>query len=328
MRALRVQSAGEVATLIEMKSDELTGGDVHIESHYSSLNYKDALAVTSKGKILKKFPLNPGIDVSGVVLSSSSSRLKKGDHVLITGTGIGEDGDGGFATEIKASSSSVISLPDGMDSKRAMFFGTAGFTAALAVHRMIQNDQTVDKGPILVTGASGGVGSFSIALLSHLGFEVVALTGKKEIFEERLKKIGANRVVTWSELQLGDRPLESAKFGGAIDNLGGEVLSKIISHIHLWGNVASIGLASGHTLNSTVMPFILRGVSLLGTSSNNCPEQVRHDIWKKLGGDWNAKGFSHIPIDEISLDDVLKRSNEMLARKTVGRTIVNLRGKS
>lgn len=326
MKALRVASPDQEATLVQMQSNELTEFDVHIECHYSSLNYKDALAVTNKGKILKKFPLNPGIDVSGVVLSSNSPQFKKGDKVLVTGCGIGEESDGGFAEEIKVKAESVIPLSPGLDLKRAMFFGTAGFTAALAVHRMIQNDQTIDKGPILVTGASGGVGSFSVALLSHLGFEVIAVTGKKATYESHLKEIGAHRVVTWEELELGSRPLESAKFGGAIDNLGGEVLSQILAHTQLWGNVASIGLAAGTSLNATVMPFILRGVSLLGTSSNNCPIKTRHEIWKKLSGEWNATGFEHIPFEEISLADVLERAKEMLSRKTVGRNTVKIRG--
>lgn len=328
MKAIRVQDNRVEAKLMDISPEDLTSGDVHIECHYSSLNYKDALAVTNKGKILKKFPLTPGIDVSGVVLSSASPKFKKGDPILVTGCGIGETTDGGFAEEIKVDASSVIPLPENMDLKRAMFFGTAGFTAALAIHRLLQNDQTPEKGPVLVTGATGGVGSFSVALLSHLGFEVIALSGKKETYKDLLQKLGAQNVQDLNELQLGSKPLESARFGGAVDNVGGETLSKILAHVQLWGNVASIGLASGHKIDSTVMPFILRGVSLLGVSSNNCPAKLRRDIWQKLSHEWKAEAFESIPVQEISLEEVLTRAKDMLARKTIGRTLVNIRSQA
>jgi NADPH2:quinone reductase len=325
MKALRVPDKNKEASSVEMSSSELSAGDVHLQVHYSSLNYKDALAVTGKGAILKKFPLNPGIDLSGVVLSSSSPRFTKGQKVLITGCGTGEEVDGGFAEEMKAQDQNVIPLPEGMSLKDAMFFGTAGFTAALAVHRLLQNDQTPEKGPLLVTGASGGVGNFSVALLNHLGFEVTALSGKKERFEKNLKELGAKQVVTWEELHLGGRPLEKGLFGGAVDNVGNDVLSKVLAHVRLWGNVASIGLAGGAELHTSVMPFILRGVSLLGISSNNCTLALRHEIWKQLAGAWKAPAFRHIAVEEIGLEDVLEKSKAMLARKTYGRTIVRVR---
>lgn len=325
MKAIRVQDHQTEGRLTEISAADLTPGDVHIECHYSSLNYKDALAVTNKGKILKKFPLTPGIDVSGVVLSSTSPEFKEGDQVLVTGCGIGEVTDGGFAEEIKVDSSSVIPLPQNMTPKQAMFFGTAGFTAALAVHRLLQNDQTPEKGPILVTGATGGVGSFSIALLSHLGFEVLALTGKKETHKDLLKRLGAHEVQDLNDLHLGSKPLESARFGGAVDNIGGETLSKILAHVQLWGNVASIGLAAGYKIDSTVMPFILRGVSLLGISSNNCPALLRREIWQRLSHDWSAEAFNAIPLQEIPLNEVLSRAHDMLSRKTIGRTLVNIK---
>lgn len=324
MKAIRVEAANQPGKIVQMNFSDLTPGEVQIECHYSSLNYKDALAVTGQGRILKKFPLNPGIDAAGVVKESSSSNIEIGQKVLVTGCGTGEDFDGGYGSKLNVSAAAVIPLPNGMDLKKAMFFGTAAFTAALAVHRLLQNDQTPEKGPILVTGATGGVGNFAISILSHLGFEVIAMTGKKDQHHQLLTSLGASQVCSLEELQLGSRPLEKSLFGGAIDNIGGSTLSQILAHIKLWGNVASIGLAAGHEFNSTVMPFILRGVSLLGVSSNNCPTPLRHDIWKKLSSDWNTKKFSHIPTSEISLEEVLSCSKEMLHRKTIGRTIVKL----
>jgi acrylyl-CoA reductase (NADPH) len=212
-----------------------------------------------------------------------------------------------------------------MNLHRTMFFGTAGFTAALAIHRMIQNNQTPEKGPILVTGATGGVGNFSIAILNHLGFEVWALTGKKSVRTDQLKKLGAHEVMTEEELNLGTKPLEKAKFGGAIDNIGGKLLPKILAHTQLWGNVSSIGLAAGHQFETTVMPFILRGVSLLGVSSNNCPLPLRREIWRKLSQEWNCPAFNQIAVEEITLEDILEKSKQMLARNTSGRTVVRIR---
>lgn len=328
MKALRIFQPREEARLVDLSSAELTPGEVHVQTHYSSLNYKDALALTGSGQILKKFPLNPGIDVSGVVLSSSDPHFKKGDSVLVTGCGIGEETDGGLAQEIKVKSSFVIPLPETMSLETAMFFGTAGFTAALAIHRLLVNDQTPEKGPILVTGATGGVGSFSVALLKHLGFEVIALTGKKTSQHENLQRLGAHKVMTLSELQLGSRPLEKGLFGGAIDNLGGEVLAQTLAHTRLWGNVASIGLAMSPKLETTVMPFILRGVSLLGTSSNNCTLSLRHEIWKKLSTNWKAPEFQFIPKQVISMEDTLRTAKEMLNQKTVGRTLVQIKEES
>lgn len=324
MKALRVLQENQEATLTDITEKDLTPGDVHIKIEYSSLNYKDALAVTSKGRILKKYPLNPGIDLAGEVISAANSPLKPGQKVLVTGCGTGEEKDGGYGEQVKINAQDVIALPEGMTTKNAMSFGTAGFTAALAVHRLLQNDQTPEKGPILVTGATGGVGGFALAILSHLGFETIALTGKKSTHEKYLKGIGATQVKTIEELQLGSKPLEKALFGGAIDNLGGKTLSQILPHIQLWGNVCSIGLASGYELSATVMPFILRGVSLLGISSNNCPLPLRQEIWKKLSKEWKTEHFEKIPVEEIGLQDILPQARKMLERKTSGRIVVKI----
>lgn len=322
MRSLRVLTAKGDASLQDMDISDLSQGEVLISSHFSSLNYKDSLAVTNKGKILKQIPLNPGIDVAGTVVEDSSKTFSPGTKVLVTGCGLGEEVDGGLGDHVRVNASIVIPLSGSMTPERAMFFGTAGFTAALAARRLLENHQTPDKGPLLVTGATGGVGSFSVALLAHLGFEVWAMTGKKDSQESYLKSLGASKVVTKEELSLGTRPLENSKFGGAIDNLGGKTLEQILPHIGLWGNVASIGLAEGSEFSSTVMPFILRGVSLLGVSSNNCPLPMRKQIWKDLAQDWNAVGFNNIHKTTISLDQVVETAHQMLDRKTTGRILV------
>lgn len=322
MRALRVTDEKSKAQITEMDLSNLTKGDVVIKVRYSSLNYKDALAVTSTGRILKKYPLNPGIDASGIVVSDTTDTFKAGDKVIMAGHGLGEEMDGGFGDHIRVPAQNVIPLPPGMDLKQTMVFGTAGFTAALAIHRMLQNGQTKDKGPILVTGATGGVGSIAISLLRHLGFEAWALTGKKESQHDYLRMLGAHKIVTKDELELGSRPLEKTKFGGAIDNLGGETLSQILPHIALWGNVASIGLAESAELKTTVMPFILRGVSILGVSSNNCAHELRKSLWNTLGHEWNSKYFKNLHIKTIGLKDVLQTADDMLNRKTTGRILV------
>jgi NADPH2:quinone reductase len=319
-------SKGEFARgrVVEMDTSSLTPADVMIRVEYSGVNYKDALAGLGKGKILKKYPLNGGIDCAGLVVKSQHPDFKEGDSVLCNGSTLSEWMDGGFGEFVNIPSEYLIPLPKGLDLKESMILGTAGFTAALCVWRFLKNDQTPEKGPALVTGATGGVGIFAIQILSKLGFEVIALTGKKEK-ESWLKELGAKSVLTVDELGLGDRPLESAKFGCCIDNLGGEVLSKILPHISLWGNVASVGMAMGSDFSSTVMPFILRGVSLLGASSNNCTPEVRKQIWNLLGADWRPTGFSKIHTGTTDLDGLDEVFKKILSRDHFGRTLVNVR---
>lgn len=325
-RALRVREEngvleGRIETMAEA---ELDAGDVVIAAHYSSINYKDALGVTGKGRIFKKTPIVGGIDVAGVVLSSANARFKEGDQVLVTGCGLGETHDGGYAERVRVPADWVVPLPKGLTLWEAMAFGTAGFTAGLAVHRLLVNDQTPDKGPILVTGASGGVGSLVIPMLAGLGFDVVAVSGKPEM-TPYLKSLGANEVTTWEALQVGKRPLEAARFGGAIDNVGGEMLAGILRHVNLWGNVASIGLAAGFEVTTSVMPFILRGVSVLGISSTNCPMPLRREIWLKLADAWKPPMLESMVTDTVKLSDTLAVFEAMLARKTHGRFVVDCR---
>lgn len=324
-KAYRVTEEGpQRGHVTKMRKDQLTPGSVLIDAHYSSLNYKDALAVTGQGKILKRFPLNPGIDVAGVVAESSDNRYQVGDSVIVTGRNLGEAHDGGFAEQVRAEGDMIVPLPKGLSLRESMIYGTAGFTAALCLHRLLVNDQEPSKGPIVVTGASGGVGSFAIALLSKLGFEVIAVSGKTEI-APRLKSMGAHKVLRPEDLQLGGRPLEEVRFGGAIDNVGGTLLEGILRHVQLWGNVASVGLAGGPQFSSSVMPFILRGVSLLGISSNNCPTPLRRQIWAKLAGEWRPPELERFVAQELRLEDIEEASRSMLDRKTVGRHLVRLK---
>ncbi len=309
-----------VSELTEMKEPSLKAGEVKIKVEYSSINYKDALGVTGVGRIFKKFPIVGGIDAAGVVTMSHSKNFKVGDPVLVTGCGLGETHDGGYEEFVAESENNVVPRT-GLTSRQAMTYGTAGFTAALALARMQQNGQTPDKGPILVTGASGGVGQFAIQLFSRAGFEVHALTGKSDL-RARLEKLGAKKIFLSDEFPLKSRPLEAVQYGGAVDNLGGETLASIVARVQLWGNVACIGLAESTDLHTTVMPMILRGVSLLGISSNNCPYELRAKLWQKLAT--QTEGLDEFVSQDVGLDDVLAVSQQMLSRKTHGRVLVKL----
>lgn len=308
--------------LEQMALQALSDGDVVVRVHYSGVNYKDALAATGKGAILKRFPLNCGIDFSGVVESSSDERFDIGQQVLVNGCGLGEVHDGGLAQYARVPADWVIPIPEGLTMKDCMILGTAGFTAGLAIHRMLENNQSPDKGPIVVTGASGGVGSNAISMLSRLGYETIAVSGRRE-FDEYLKSLGATKVCSAKDLQLSNRPLDKGIFGGAVDSVGGQLLSQIMAHTNLWGNIASIGLADTHEFEATVFPLILRGVSLLGVSSTNCPMPLRRAIWKRLGDDLKPQHLDKILTDEVKLKDVSPVFGELLNRKRFGRTIVN-----
>ncbi|MCX6129146.1 MAG: YhdH/YhfP family quinone oxidoreductase [Proteobacteria bacterium] len=322
--AFRVENDGlNQGRLVKRDLPELRSGFLHIDAVYSSLNYKDALAVTGKGKILRQYPLCPGIDVSGVVRQSMDSRYRPGDAVLVTGCGLGETQDGGFAEQLQVPADWVLPLPETLSLREAMIYGTAGFTAGLCLHRLLTNDQEASLGPIVVTGASGGVGSLAVAMLSQLGFEVLAVSGKAEQ-KDFLRSLGARDVVSPEQLDFGKKPLESVRYGGAIDNVGGSMLEGLLRHTNLWGNIASVGLAGGHAYSSTVMPFILRGVSILGISSNNCPMHLRKKIWQKLAKEWRFKSLETFVSQEIGLADIVPCSEAMIARQSFGRTLVRL----
>lgn len=326
--ALRVHASADgkssYAKLQRMSVDELTPGEVLVGVNYSSVNYKDALAGTGRGKIIRRFPLNAGIDAAGTVLESRDKSLQPGQKVLITGCGLGEVHDGGFAEIVRVASTSVVPLPDGLSLRESMVLGTAGFTAALALHRLEHNGQTPALGPILVTGASGGVGSFAVQIFAQAGYEIHAVSGKSEAVAQ-LQEFGARQVIPPAQLNLGQRPLESVRFGGAVDNVGGPLLARILAHVQLWGNVASIGLAESADLPTTVMPFILRGVSLLGISSNNTPRELRLHLWRQLAGPWRPRHLEKTLTRQVELPDLMAVFDDLLHRRARGRILVQVR---
>ena len=302
--------------------DDLSPGEVVLRAHYSSINYKDALGATGTGKILRRFPLIAGVDVAGEVDSSSDSRFQVGQKVLITGCGLGENHDGGYSEYVRVPGDWVVPLPQGLTTQEAMILGTAGFTAALCLHRMEQNGQHPDKGPILVTGASGGVGTLAIQIFSQAGYNVIAVT-TKERSHSMLKELGASEIFHPEKLNLGSRPLEEGRWAGCIDNVGGDLLARVLPHIHLWGNIACVGMAGGPELNSTVFPMILRGVSLLGISSTNCPMPLRHQLWGKLATNWKPQALPKVVSQTLSLEQLAEGFQALLKRRNSGRILIS-----
>jgi acrylyl-CoA reductase (NADPH) len=307
--------------------DDLTPGEVVIRVAWSCLNYKDALAVSGKGRIMRQLPRVAGIDCSGIVESSSDAAYKPGDKVLVTGCNMGELLDGGLAEYVRMPASAVVPLPAGLSLFEAMALGTAGFTAAIALRRMLENHQRPENGTIAITGPTGGVGAVAITLFKRAGFTVAAITGKKASAEAYLKQLGADEVISRQELTLGSKPLESVLWGGAVDNLGGDMLAWLTRTTRPWGNVGSVGLAASADLQATVMPFILRGVSLLGIHSVEMPREWRLDLWNKLAGEWKPKQLDGlIATRTIELDEVPAVCATMIAAETRGRTVVKLAG--
>ncbi|OOG28764.1 oxidoreductase [Thioalkalivibrio denitrificans] len=307
--------------VVSLGPADLMEGEVEVEVAWSSLNYKDALAVTGGGRILRHSPLVGGIDAAGRVVASASAEFPVGAEVIVTGCGLGEFHHGGFAGRIRVPADWVVPMPEGMDAEQAMLLGTAGFTAAMAVSRFELNRQDPSAGPILVTGASGGVGCLTVNILASRGFEVVALSGKPAL-SDWLKSLGAAEVLDRAAMPLGKRPLESARWAGAVDLVGGELLSSLVRSIRPWGNVVSIGLAGGADLHTTVMPFILRGVSILGLSSARCPRDWRLALWERLASDLRPPKLSEVHTGTVGLNELMDVSLRMLAGRTHGRILV------
>ena len=314
---------GYRSEIVEQSIDEQSEGDVVIRVAYSSVNYKDALAGTGKGKILRSFPLNGGIDAAGRVVESESNRFTDGDEVLITGCSLSETRDGGYSQFLRVPSKWLVPLPEGLSLKESMILGTAGFTAALALWRMETNGQQPDMGPIAITGASGGVGSIAVDLFSRAGYEVTAISGKVEEFDW-LHELGAAQCISRHDLYWPETPLASAKFAGAFDNVGGDMLSGLTRVIQPWGNIASCGMAGGISLNTTVMPFIIRGITLLGINSAGCPYDIREGLWQKLGGEWKPRHLSDIATGNTDLDGLHAAFEKLLTGGGHGRTVVRL----
>jgi len=323
-KAFRVHNEnGKINSKFEQLSiDQIGTGNVVIKAAYSNINYKDALAATGAGKIMRRFPLVAGIDTAGYVHSSEDSRFKEGDPVLVVGRGLGEEHDGGFSEFVKVEGDWIIPLPEGLTLRDAMAIGTAGFTAALAIQRMEDNYQTPEKGIILVTGATGGVGGMATSMLSGAGYDVAALTidGK----EDYLKSIGAKEIVDANTLEMGERPLEKGLWAGAIDAVGGKTLAWITRTVKSYGNIASIGLAGGHDLVTTVMPFILRGVNLLGINSTYCADELRKKVWSRLATDLKPAAMDIIVTRTVGFDDMPNLFRDYIDGKTTGRTVVEI----
>ena len=312
-----------VARFDEITLDDLGPGEVVVRVHYSDINYKDALAATGAGRILRKYPLVGGIDLAGEVVGSSDPRYTTGQQVLVTGCGLSETHDGGYAEYARLRGDWVIPLPPGLSTLDVMKLGTAGFTAALAIHRMEQNGQAPGNGPVVVTGATGGVGSLAINMLAGRGYEVVAVSGKPEA-EEYLREIGAARILRRQEINPGSKPMERAQWAGAIDNVGGELLAWLTRTVDQWGNIASIGLAASAELKTTVMPFILRGVNLLGINSVLTPRETRLAVWGRLANDLRPAALDRICTRVVSFAELPAQFDDFVKGRVTGRTVVKI----
>jgi acrylyl-CoA reductase (NADPH) len=325
-KAFRIHQAGKgvEARLEDLTLDDLGEGEVVIRGHYSSINYKDALAATGAGRILRRYPLVGGIDVAGEVISSTDERYRPGDAVLVTGCGLSEEHDGGYAEQARVRGDWVVPIPAGLDPRSAMQLGTAGFTAGLAVHRLEHNGLAPDKGPVIVTGATGGVGSLAVDMLARRGYQVTALTGKADA-ADYLRGLGAAEVLVRGEFEMGSRPLEKATWAGAVDNLGGETLAWLTRTMDWWGSIASIGLAQSHELHTTVMPFILRGANLLGINSVATPRDLRLDVWNRLATGLKPRHLDTIANRTVKLAELPGVFAEYLDGQVRGRTLVDLR---
>src|SRR5262245_23279322 len=312
-----------VAAFEQSSLAELDPGEVVVRVAYSSVNYKDALAATGAGKIIRRFPCVGGIDLSGTVTESSDGRFKRGDAVICTSYDLGVAHDGGYAEYARVPAGWAVPVPRGMSLFEAMALGTAGYTAALAIARMEANGLAPANGPVVVSGATGGVGSIAIDMLSRLGYAVTALTGK-ESESAYLRTLGAKEVLPRKSLELSRiKPLDKATWAGAVDNLGGEVLAWMASTMMQGGTIASIGLAASMNLNTTVAPFILRGVSLLGIDSGFTPMAQRQEVWRRLAGDLRPAHLKEMT-RTIPFDDLPRAFDGLLKGAAKGRIVVDM----
>ena len=309
----------------KLSVSDLPEGEVFIRVHYSSINYKDSLASIPNGSIVTHYPFVPGIDLAGVVVSSSDARFQEGDEVIATSYEIGVTHFGGYSEFARIPAKWIVPLPNGLSLKEAMVIGTAGFTAALSVQRLEENNVTPDKGKVLVTGATGGVGSFAVSILAKRGCQVTASTGK-ESEHDYLKKLGATEVIPREEVYDGKiRALGKQKWFAAVDPVGGEPLASLLSQIEYGGSVAASGLTAGTKLPTSVFPFILRGVNLLGIDSVYCPMEVRLKIWDRLASDFKPANLKELIQEEVTLEQLPEVLPTLLKGQARGRIIVNLK---
>jgi putative YhdH/YhfP family quinone oxidoreductase len=324
-RAMVVEEIGEKQfsrSITEKSIDQLPDGDVLIKVGWSSLNYKDALSASGNRGVTKKYPHTPGIDASGVVEESRSEAFKPGDEVIVTSYDLGMNTSGGFAQYIRVPAAWVVPLPDGLDLREAMIFGTAGFTAGMSVMALTRS-VPADRGDVLVTGATGGVGSLSVALLAKLGYSVTAVSGKSEA-EPFLKGLGVRNILSRNEATLGhERPILKGIWAGVIDTVGGEILAAAVKSTDLQGVVTCCGNVASPDLPLTVFPFILRGVSLIGIDSQNCPMEQRRAVWQRLASDWKPARLDEL-CHEVSLDQLGEQIDLILRGGQTGRIIVKM----
>ena len=322
------QRDGEVDRgLRTLAPDELPEGEVTVRVAFSSVNYKDALATIPKGQVARISPLVPGIDLVGEVVESAASEFSPGQQVIVHGYDLGVSHHGGYAQYARVPAGWVVPLPDGLSPRQAMALGTAGYTAALSVHLLeVQRELSPDAGPVLVTGATGGVGSTAVGILAARGYEVVASTGKQEA-HDFLRQLGAADIISREETSAeGDRPLERQRWAGAVDAVGGATLAYILRTLRIGGAVASSGNTGGIKLQTTVLPFILRGVALLGADSVQTPMDLRRHIWEHLATDMRPNGLDELITREVGLDALEGVLDALLAGKGQGRTVVKLTG--
>ncbi|MBL4666528.1 MAG: oxidoreductase [Sneathiella sp.] len=324
MKAILVTKENDVyeTKLTDISEDQLPEGNVTVKVDYSTLNYKDGLAITGKSPVVRKFPLVPGIDIAGTVESSSHADYKAGDQVVLNGWGVGEVHSGGLAEKARINGDWLVPLPDAFTPKQAMAIGTAGYTSMLCVMALEQQGVTPDKGEILVTGAAGGVGSVAISILAKLGYTVVASTGRPHE-AEYLKSLGASEIIDRAELSSPGRPLGKERWAGAVDTVGSHTLANICASIKYGGAIAACGLAQGMDLPASVAPFILRGIILHGVDSVYCPREKRLEAWTRLASDLD---ISHIELitNEIPLSEAISTAKDLLDGKVRGRTVVNV----
>jgi len=306
----------------QLSVDALPEGDVLVAVNYSSLNYKDCLAVFGRGNIVREYPMVPGVDLTGDVLSSESADFQPGDKVLLTGWGVGERYWGGFTQLARLKSEWLIQLPEGLEKLRAMAIGSAGLTAMLCVMALEEQGVSPDQGTILVTGASGGVGGVAVALLAGLGYRVAAVTGRRGT-DDYLYQLGAKQIVDREDLEQQSRPLEKQRWAGAIDTVGGKVLARLLAEMNYGGTVAATGLTGGAELNTTVMPFILRAIKMVGVEVTTCPIPLRKTAWARLTTELPGDVLERI-YKVISLDEVPHVAEQLLAGKIDGRVVVDV----
>lgn len=320
---LRQQDDVLSAAIETLEESQLPAGEVLVDVDYSSLNYKDGLAITGSGKIIRDFPMVPGIDFAGTVLDSQDKRYATGDAVILTGWGVGERHWGGIAEKARVKADWLVPMPKGFTAKQAMIVGTAGLTAMLCINALVDAGLTPQSGEILVTGASGGVGSVAVTLLSQMGFSVVAVTGRQAKNGDWLQSLGASRVIERDELSQSAKPLEKSQWAGVVDTVGGKILAKALAQLNYGGVAVICGLAGGMDLPTTVMPFILRGVTLVGIDSVMCPFEKRIAAWKAI--------MQHLPHTfyeqagkEITLEQVPEAAQAIIQGQITGRTLIKL----